>query len=58
MFFVNSIDSQFQRKRNIILYVTYEWAQQARVLHCAGLERLVVDKHSSLQGKLLSCEEN
>ncbi len=36
----------------------YDWAQKARVLSYAMLERLVRDKHSSLLGQFESFDEN
>jgi hypothetical protein len=44
--------------QHFIFLVTYEWAKQARVLHCSGLESLVRDKHSSLLDPFISYEEN
>jgi hypothetical protein len=41
-----------------LFFVTYEWAQQARVLHFTRLERLVRDKYSISLGPFLSYEEN
>ena len=41
-----------------IFFVNYEWANQARVFHYPGLERLVRDKRSSLLGSFLTYEEN
>ncbi len=35
--------------QHFIFFVTYEWAQLA-VLHCMGLERIAMEKHSSLLG--------
>jgi hypothetical protein len=39
-------------------FVTYEWAQQVRVLHKTRLERLARDKDSSLLVPFVSYEEN
>ncbi len=41
----------------LIFFVTYEWAQHAKVLHCTRLERLANGKHSRLLGPLLSYGE-
>jgi hypothetical protein len=43
---------------NFIFFVTYDWAQQALVLHYTGLERLARDKHFKLLGPFVSYEEN
>jgi hypothetical protein len=39
-------------------FLTYEWTQKARVLHNTRLERLASNKHSSILGQHVSCEEN
>ncbi len=39
-------------------FVTYEWAQWARILHYATLERLARNKQSSLLSPFVSYEEN
>ncbi len=39
-------------------YLTYEWAEEARLLHHTWLKRLAGDKHSSLFGHFISHEEN
>jgi hypothetical protein len=36
--------------QHFIFFVTYEWAEQARVLYCAKLEGLARDKHSCKLG--------
>ncbi len=36
------------------VFITYEWAQQAGVLHYTRLEMLARDKHSSLFGPFIS----
>jgi hypothetical protein len=41
-----------------IFFVTYEWVQQPGVLHHTKLERLAMDKYSSLLNPFLSYEEN
>ncbi len=38
-------------------FVSYEWAQEARVFHFTKLERLTSDKYSSLVGLLVSYDE-
>ncbi len=43
---------------SFIFFVTNKWAQKARMLQYTRLERLPVDKHSSLLGSLVSYEEN
>ncbi len=42
----------------LIFYVTYEWAQRARVLHYTRLKILAKDKNSSLFGPFISYIEN
>jgi len=42
--------------RHLILFLTYEWAQYARVLHYTRLEKLAEDKHYSLLGPFMSYE--
>ncbi len=52
--FIGSI-CKLQRKKylqHFIFFVTFEWAQKVRVLHCTRLERFSKDKHSSLFGVL------
>jgi hypothetical protein len=44
--------------QHFIFFVTYEWAQNARVLHLTRLETLIRDKHSSLLGSFLNILEN
>ncbi len=39
------------------LYVTYEWAQQARKLHYTRLERVARDRYSRFLGPFVSYEE-
>ncbi len=39
-------------------FVTYEWAQQARVLQYTWPERLVTEKHTKLLGPFISNKEN
>ncbi len=48
---------QGPHSEHFIVLITYELAQQARVLHYNGLERLAEDKHSSLMGPFVSYEE-
>jgi hypothetical protein len=40
-----------------IFFVTFKWARQASVVHNTRLERLSVDKHSSLLGPFVSYKE-
>ncbi len=47
-----------QYSKPLFFFVTYERAQKARVLHYAGLERLAIDKHSSLLGQFESYDDN
>ncbi len=42
----------------ITLFVTYKRTKEARVLHLTRVEKLGSDKHSSLFGLFVSCEEN
>jgi hypothetical protein len=44
--------------QHFIFFVTYEWAQQARVFHYIKLERLAKDEHSSLLCPFVSYKEN
>jgi hypothetical protein len=44
--------------QHFILFVTYELAQKARVLHYNKLERLANDKHFFSKGPFVSYEEN
>ncbi len=44
--------------QHFIFFVTYHWAQKARVLHYTRLERLARGKHSSLLDPFVSYEEN
>ncbi len=44
--------------QHFILYVTYEWAQETRMLHYIWLGGVAKDKHVSLLGPLVICEEN
>jgi hypothetical protein len=39
-------------------YLTYEWAEEARVLHYTWLKRNAMEKHSSFFGQLESHKEN
>jgi hypothetical protein len=39
-----------------IFFVTYQWAQEARVLQYTRLERQAKGKHSSLLGPIVSYE--
>jgi hypothetical protein len=39
---------------HFIFFVTYEWAQKARVFHYTRLETFVIDKQSSLLGLFIS----
>ncbi len=47
-----------QSRIQYITYLTYELAQEARVLHYSWLKRNAMEKHSSLFGQLESHEEN
>jgi hypothetical protein len=40
----------------LIFFITYEWAQYARMIHYNKLERLVGDEHSSLLDIFVSYE--
>ncbi len=40
--------------QHFIFLVTYKWAQYARVLHYIKLERVAMDKHSSLLDPFVS----
>jgi hypothetical protein len=40
------------------LFVTYAWAEKARVLHNIRLERLARDKHSDLLGPFVDYAES
>jgi hypothetical protein len=42
--------------QHFIFFVTYEWAEQARVLYCTKLEGLARDKHSSKLGPFVGYE--
>ncbi len=44
--------------QHFIFFVTYELAIITTVLHYTKLERLAMDKHSSLLGIFVSYEEN
>jgi hypothetical protein len=44
--------------QHFFVFVTYEWAQQAIVLHNTRVGRLAMDKHSSLFGQFASYKEN
>ncbi len=44
--------------QDIIFFVTYEWAYEARVLHYTRQERLASDKHSSLLGLFARYEKS
>jgi hypothetical protein len=44
--------------RNHNTSFSYEWFQKARVSHNIRLEKLAMDKHSSLLGLFVSYEEN
>jgi hypothetical protein len=41
-----------------LFFITCEWAQQVRVLHCTSLERLTRGKHSSLIGPFVRYEQS
>jgi hypothetical protein len=43
--------------QHFIFSVTYEWAQETRMLHYIWLEGVAKDKDSSLLGRLVSYEE-
>jgi hypothetical protein len=43
--------------QHFIFFVSYEWAQEESVLYYTKLERVARDKHSSLLGQFVSCEE-
>ncbi len=47
--------SQVQYSQQFIFFNTYDFAQQAKVLHTVRLEMLAKDKHSSL---FISYKEN
>ncbi len=40
--------------QNLIVFITYEWAQKARVFHYTRLETFVFDKQSSLLGLFIN----
>jgi hypothetical protein len=42
----------------LFFFVTYEWAQQAIVLHYTSLVMVTGGKQSSLKGPFVSYEEN
>jgi len=44
--------------RHLIFFITYEWAQYARVFHYNRLERLAKEKHSRLFGQFVNSNEN
>jgi hypothetical protein len=44
--------------QHFIFFITYEWAQQARMLDYTWLEKLARDKHYSFLGLFISCNEN
>jgi hypothetical protein len=44
--------------QHFILFVFYEWAQSARVLHYTKMQSTANDKHSSLSGLFISYKEN
>ncbi len=44
--------------QNFIFFVAYKWAQKARVLHYAWLERFAQDKYSCLLEPFKTYEEN
>jgi hypothetical protein len=43
--------------QNFISFETYEWVQQARVLHCTGQSRFATDKYSGLLEQFISYKE-
>ncbi len=43
--------------QQFIFFEAYEWAQLVRALYYTSLEKLAIDKHSSLLGPLVSYEE-
>jgi hypothetical protein len=49
---------QPQESLHFIFFITYKWAQEARVLHSTCLEKLSRAKHSNLLGPFVSCEGN
>ncbi len=44
--------------QHFILFITYEWIEEAGVLHFTRLESLVRNKHSSLLGSCTSYKDN
>jgi hypothetical protein len=44
--------------QHFVLFITYKWAQQVRVLQKTKLEWLLMDEHTSLLGPCRSYEEN
>jgi len=52
------IQSQRPYSQNFNFFVTYESAQQARVLHKTTPERLASNKHSNLFGLFISYYKN
>ncbi len=44
--------------QQFIFFATYECAQEARVYNYNRLEKLAMDKHSSLLGPLICYDEN
>jgi hypothetical protein len=43
---------------NLIFFASYEWNQQAKVLHNTRLAWYAIDKYFSLLGPLLNYEKN
>jgi hypothetical protein len=52
------ITDQAPYSKHLIFFVTYEWGQLARVLRNTRLERLAMDRHSSLLSPFISYKEN
>jgi hypothetical protein len=50
--------SQGLCSKHYMFFITYKWAQWARVLHYTRLERFATDKRSSLLGPPVSYEES
>ncbi len=55
---VLSIWLQGSYSQQFIFFITFKWAQKARVLQYTMLERLFKEKHSSLLSPFMSYEEN
>ncbi len=55
---IGRLKIQAQHSQHFIFFLTYEWAQYARVSYYSRLERLVWDKQSCLLDPFVSYEEN